>query len=86
MIEKKIKEAIKKGKVILGFRESLKAIKNGKAKEIVIAENIPENLREVIEYNAKIGKIKIEVFNGSSVELGRLCGRPFPVSTLVIKR
>jgi len=42
-------------------------------------------LRKEIEQNAKVGSMKLEVFNGTSRELGTFCGKPFPVSALVIK-
>ncbi len=85
MLEDEIKEALKKNKAILGFKESLKFLKTGKPRLIVIAKNISEDFRKEIEYNAKIAKVKIKVFDGSSKELGTICGKPFPVSTIVIK-
>lgn len=85
MLEDRIKEALKKNRAILGFKESLKFLKTGKPRLIVIAKNVPEDLKKEIEYNAKIAKVKLEVFNGSSKELGTICGKPFPVSTIAIK-
>ena len=50
-----------------------------------MAKNIPEDMRKEIEHHAKIFGIKVSIFEGSSKELGVICGKPFPVSTLVIK-
>lgn len=80
-----ILDAIKLKKVIFGYRQAIKLIKSGKPKLVVIAENIPESMRKQIEHNAKIFNLKVEIFNGSSKELGVICGKPFPVSTLVIE-
>jgi large subunit ribosomal protein L30e len=80
-----ILDAIKQKRVLFGYRQSIKEIKSGKPELIVIAKNIPENLRKEIEHNAKIFNLKMEVFEGSSKDLGALCGKPFPISTLVIK-
>jgi len=83
--EELIQEAIKKKKIILGYRNSIKFIKVNTPKLIVISNNLPENSRKEIEQNAKVGKMKLEVFKGTSRDLGTFCGKPFPVSTLVIE-
>ena len=85
MLTDEIQDALKKGKVILGFRKSIRYIKMYKPKLVVVANNIPESMKREIKYNTKIGKIKMKVFKGSSKKLGIICGKPFPVSTLVIK-
>lgn len=80
-----IQVAIKSNMAILGYRESIKFIKNYTPKVVVMAKNIPENMKKEIEHNAKVSNYKIEVFDGSSKDLGIVCGKPFPVTTLVIK-
>ncbi|MEM5829159.1 MAG: 50S ribosomal protein L30e [Candidatus Aenigmatarchaeota archaeon] len=84
-LEEEILDANKAGNVILGYRESKKFIKLNKAKLIVIAQNTPEKMKKEIEHNAKIAGIKVEIISKSSKELGVLCGKPYPVSVLVIK-
>jgi ribosomal protein L30E len=37
-----------------------------------------------IEHLCKLGKLKLKVFKGSSKELGVICGKPYPISTMVI--
>lgn len=80
-----IQDALKSNKLILGYKESIKFIKTNSPKLVVIAKNVPEDMRKEIEYNTKISGSKVEIFNGSSKELGLVCGKPFPVTTLVIK-
>jgi len=80
-LDEEIKKNLKEGKVIIGFKESLKYLKRNKAKMVIIANNIPEEMRKKLEISAD----NIKIFNGSSKELGTLCGRPHPVSTIVIK-
>jgi large subunit ribosomal protein L30e len=84
-LEEEILNANKAGNIILGYRESIKFIKLNKAKVVVIANNLPEKIAREVEHNAKIAGIKFEVFNKGSKELGVLCGKPYPVSVLVIK-
>ena len=82
---KEIQKALKENKVIIGYRESIDFIKLNQPKLIVMAKNIPDEMRKEIEHHAKIFGIKVSIFEGSSKELGVICGKPFPVSTLVIK-
>jgi len=60
-------------------------IKTNSPKLVVVAKNIPEDMKKEIEHNVKVSGSKLEIFNGSSKELGLACGKPFPVTTLVIK-
>lgn len=80
-----VQEALKSKKIVLGYRNSIKFIKVNTPKLIVISNNLPETLRKEIEQNAKVGKMKVEIFEGNSRELGTFCGKPFPVSALVIE-
>lgn len=84
-IEDTIQDALKVNKAILGYRQSIKFIKLDEPKMIVVAKNIPESRRKEIEHNSKISNSKLEVFEGSSRDLGVICGKPYPVSIVVIK-
>ena len=80
-----ISQAVKANNTIIGYRESIKFLKTSPAQKIIVAKNMPENLRKEIEHNSKLAGTKIEIFEGSSVELGVVCGKPFPIGVLVIK-
>jgi large subunit ribosomal protein L30e len=80
-----IRSAINSSKAIIGYRESIKFIKSNTPKSIVIANNIPDSVRKEIEEAARPSSVKVEVFDGDSVNLGVLCGKPFPISVIVIK-
>ncbi len=84
-LTREIQTALKENRVIIGYRESIDFIKSNKPKLIIVAKNIPDDMRKEIEHNAKIFGLEVIVFEGSSKELGVICGKPFPVSTLVIK-
>lgn len=79
-----IKFVIRTGKVVLGFRRTLKLVKHGKIRYIVVASNIPEEIRHDIEYYSRLSKTKILKFNGTNRELGALIGKPFSVSVIGI--
>ncbi len=84
-LKEEIQNAVDSGNVILGYRRSIKYLKTQKPKSIVMAENSPDSFRKEFEHNVKISGSNLETFNGSSVELGVFCGKPFPVSVLTIK-
>ncbi|HIQ23563.1 MAG TPA: 50S ribosomal protein L30e [Pyrodictium delaneyi] len=83
-IEKELVNALKTGKVILGSRKTLRYVKIGKAKAVIVAANAPPELRNDILYYAKLSGIPAYVYPGTSVELGAVCGKPFTVASLAI--
>ncbi|MBC7100271.1 MAG: 50S ribosomal protein L30e [Methanobacteriales archaeon] len=84
-IDRGIRVAVDTGNVILGSKKSIQNLKLGKGKLVIIAENAPEDIKEDVEYYAKLSNIPVYVYNGSSVELGSVCGKPFTVTTLLIQ-
>ncbi len=76
-----LRRAIKTGNVILGQNESKESIEAGKAQLIVVAANCP---KEFVDYLSAKDQAKIHTFEGSSVQLGRACGKPFMVSALTV--
>jgi len=85
-LAKLIKTKVKENKITLGYRTVIKSIKTGRPELIVFSNDIPEEKRRMIEHNAKIAKIEIKEYPSDGVNLGLVCGKPFPVSVLVIKR
>jgi len=85
-LEKLIKEKIKEDKVVLGYKNVIKSLKTNKPELIVVADNMPEDKKKMIELNAKISKVQVKEYLKDNVNLGLLCGKPFSVSILAIKR
>ena len=84
-IERGIRVAVDTGKVILGSKKSIQAIKLGNGELVVMAANAPKNLKEDIEIYSNLSEIPVHIFDGSSVDLGSICGKPFTVSVLVVQ-
>ncbi len=84
-IERGIRVAVETGKVILGSNKSIQAIKLGNGELVVMAANAPKNLKEDVEVYSKLSEMPVHIFDGSSVDLGSICGKPFTVSVLVIQ-
>jgi len=73
-----LKNAIETGQVWLGVERARKAVKQKKAKLLVLASNCPDAfLKEQKE-------VKVYFFGGSNVELGSTFGKPFSISAAAI--
>lgn len=79
-----VRLTVESGKVEFGAKTGLVASLTGKAKLFVLAENTPIDTKTKVEDYAKKSKIPVIEFDGSSVELGSVCGKPFPVSVLSV--
>jgi len=78
-VTRALKTASTTGDVRFGLAETKKTIKKGEAKLVVIANNCPE--KDVMTSGSNP---KVLVFEGTNVELGSACGKPFPISALAI--
>ena len=83
-IDRGIRVAVDTGNVTLGSEKSIQSLKLGKGQLAVVAENSPEEIIEDVKYYANLSEIKLIVYEGTSVDLGSVCGKPFTVATLVI--
>jgi len=82
---KEIRRAVDTGKVVFGSTQAEKSLKNGSAKLIIIAKNAPQLTQEKLVSFAQNGKTPHFVFEGTGIELGSVCGKPFTVSAMAIE-
>ena len=80
LLEKTLKDAIKDNQCILGTKQVLNSL--SKSKLVILSKSIETENRRKIESNAKKAKIPTLDLNDTSVNLGKLCGVQFRVSTL----
>ena len=80
LLEKAIKDAIKKRKPTIGTKQVMHSMKSSKL--IVISQTVSNEKTKKVEKNAKNNNVPILNFEGSSVALGKLCGLQFRVSTI----
>ena len=83
-LSRELQVAMSTGKVVLGSRETIKAILHGEAKLVIVAANAPTKIKNDIEYYAKLANVPVFTFPGSSWDLGAACRKPFKVSALAI--
>eukprot|EP00178_Gracilaria_changii_P020556 TRINITY_DN5989_c0_g1_i3.p2 TRINITY_DN5989_c0_g1~~TRINITY_DN5989_c0_g1_i3.p2 ORF type:complete len:108 (+),score=14.95 TRINITY_DN5989_c0_g1_i3:13-336(+) len=75
---------MRSGQVTLGFKSTLKAIRKGQAKLILISNNLPTVRKSQLEYLAMLGNVKNIPYGGNNTELGSACGKFFRVSCMAI--
>mmetsp|Transcript_16344 Transcript_16344/g.28255 ORF Transcript_16344/g.28255 Transcript_16344/m.28255 type:complete len:88 (-) Transcript_16344:1730-1993(-) len=76
---------MKSGKYSLGYKQTLKSLRSGKAKLVIISGNCPALRKSEIEYYAMLAKADVHHYTGGNAELGTACGRYFRVSMLSIQ-
>ncbi|CAI7674660.1 cytosolic large ribosomal subunit protein L30 [Penicillium cosmopolitanum] len=75
---------MKSGKVTLGTKSTMKSLRSGKAKLVIIAGNAPPLRKSELEYYAMLAKTPVHHFAGNNIELGTACGKLFRCSTMAI--
>merc|ERR1712150_211156 len=83
-INSRLALVMKSGKFVLGYKQTLKTLRQGKAKLVIIANNTPPLGKSEIEYYAMLAKTGVHHYNGNNIELGTACGKYFRVTTLSI--
>lgn len=83
-INSRLALVIKSGKCVMGNKQTLKALREGKAKLVILANNTPPLKKSEIEYYAMLAKTGVHHYSGSNIDLGTACGKYFRVSTLCI--
>lgn len=83
-INSKLGLVIKSGKYTLGYQSTLKALRRGQAKLVIIASNTPPLRKSEIEYYAMLAKAHVHLFNGTNNDLGTACGRLFAVGLVTV--
>ncbi|KAK4188031.1 putative cytosolic 60S ribosomal protein Rpl30 [Podospora australis] len=83
-IGSKLALVIKSGKVVIGYKSTLKALRSGKAKLILIAANTPPLRKSELEYYSMMAKTSVHHYSGTNIELGTALGKLFRCSTMAI--
>lgn len=81
-----IRLAVESGEVIFGSKSSARDLLLGKAKMVIVARNAPESAREDFAKYGKLSGVPVLEFPGTSIELGSICGRPFTVVALSVRK
>ena len=82
-LEKVVKNAITENKYKSGAKEVLQSMKGSKL--VIMSKSLGLDDRLKLEKQANSFKIPIYRFDGNSVQLGKLCNKPFRISIISIK-
>ncbi|KAL1773663.1 docking protein 6 [Sigmodon hispidus] len=81
-INSRLQLVMKSGKYVLGYKQTLKMIRQGKAKLVILANNCPALRKSEIEYYAMLAKTGIHHCSGNNIELGTACVKYYRVTEL----
>ena len=82
--DQQLRLALSTGRVQLGSKQAVRELRRGRARMAILSSNCPKEMKESIENYGKLGNIPILNHEKDSVDLGMLCGKPYPVSAIVI--
>ncbi len=83
-VDNELRLALSTGKTQLGSKAAVRELRRGRAKLAVLSINCPKEARQTIENYGKLSQVPVMEHPKDSVDLGTLCGKPFPVSAIVI--
>jgi large subunit ribosomal protein L30e len=83
VLNKVIKDLVAPGKYKCGHKEVLPSIKASKL--LILSNSVPLLARSEIEEKSRESTVPICYYEGNSVQLGKLCNKPFRVSVIALK-
>ena len=83
-INSRLALVMKSGKYTLGYKTTLKTLRSGKGKLVIIANNCPPISKSEIEYYAMLSKTGFHHYHGNNVDLGTACGKLHRVGVLTV--
>eukprot|EP00826_Nyctotherus_ovalis_P034264 TRINITY_DN282_c0_g1_i1.p2 TRINITY_DN282_c0_g1~~TRINITY_DN282_c0_g1_i1.p2 ORF type:complete len:107 (+),score=24.32 TRINITY_DN282_c0_g1_i1:108-428(+) len=83
-INAKLGIVMRSGKALLGLTQTLKAIRKGMVKMVIVSSNCPNLRKSMLEYYCMLSKTQIYHYTGTNIDLGAACGRYHRVSCVSI--
>lgn len=82
-----IRKLLDNKKLFVGTKQTLKELKKGNVKKIILSSNAPEDVRKDIDYYKTINsEVEIEENPRSNEDIGALCKKPYNISILGVKK
>ncbi len=83
-LAKAIRQCVDSGKVLFGSNEGIKRSLMGSAKLVILAGNCPKEISQDASRFCRLSGIPAIKFEGTSLELGTVAGRPHSVAMLTV--
>jgi large subunit ribosomal protein L30e len=84
-IDRALLSVSRTGRVTFGAKRTNALLKLKRVKLVVLSANCPGALREELEEGAKMAEVPIYHYAGTSLDLGEVCGKPFPISAMGVR-
>src|ERR671938_141747 len=82
-LEKVIKDAVGANKYKSGVKEALQSIKGSKL--IIVSKSIDLEDMKKLKEQSESANVAVYEYPGTSVQLGKLCNKPFRISAIAIR-
>jgi large subunit ribosomal protein L30e len=82
-LEKVIKEAVAADKYKSGIKEALQSVKGSKL--IIVSKSIDPEDGKKLKDQAESANVTIYDYPGTSMQLGKLCNKPFRITAIAIE-
>lgn len=83
-MDHELRLALSTGKVQIGSKSAIREMRRGRAKLAIVSRNCLAEARERLESFGRLGGVPVVEHPKDSFDLGVLCGKPFPVSAVVV--
>lgn len=85
-VNRELQKVVNSGKMLIGAKETMKALSRKEAKIVIHASNCPEEIKGAFKGIDKKEKKKIALYEypANSLELGLACGKPYSIASLCI--
>jgi large subunit ribosomal protein L30e len=78
-LNKILRNVVRTGDVLIGSRQTIKAVDSQLAKIVILASNCPKDIEDNIK-----GRVPVINFPEGGVELGTVCDKPFAVAAMAV--
>jgi large subunit ribosomal protein L30e len=82
-LEKVIKDAVPADNYKSGVKEVLQSVEGSKL--IIISKSIDPTDKANLEERAKTANVAVYEYTGTSMQLGKLCNKPFRITAIALK-
>ena len=82
-LEKILQTAVKTGKYVAGLKEVSHSLKGSRL--VIYSTALPEKKVSKIIEGCRALSVPFFPYEGSTIRLGRICGKPFRISALAVK-
>ena len=79
-----IKKLVKEGNVVIGTERTVKKLRVGAVKKVLLSSNVPSAVEESLSRYSSLSKVELVKLQYANDELGIICKKPFFISVMGI--